>query len=428
MLEVPGRTSGAHEAAARMQQCARTARAATARWEGTTAPSWSGEAAAGFEQARVLLSRLTRDLVEVSAGLSEAVQAYAQEMAVVLPMWRTAVADWHRARDQELDAVDPVAAGQRTFQVEGEVARWHGRAETAGQDLLAAAQWVLSALQPYSDLERQVDDGLRTFVQVGLVEPVQTVGFLALGWTVDQPGWQQQVRSIPAAVEQAARHPWDTFRAGAASAAGLEHFRAGNWGAGAGTIAGGLIGGRGFGKGLRGQPVDAETRARFPGAIFASHLSPPRTQTLDEMLTDGIDLTRHEHTQLGHTLRRHVTVTDDYLADRLDHGTILDNGRRGNIPPSASAWTDLDTAEANITQALQRHEGELRALMLNSGRPNGQLHLTLGTADGSSVGRSMWDEGGQRHLQDTSTFTVVLEHTAEGHLVVLTAYPERPTS
>ena len=428
MLDVPtGQTSGGYRAAARLHDCARTSRAAATQWEAAAAPAWSGEAAAGFDHARMLLSRHTRDLVDVADVVGDAVQTYAQEMAVVLPMWRASVDDWHRARSRELDDGDPMALQQNTFDAEMDVVRWHGRYEAAGLQLSDAARRAVQGLQPYSGTARQIDEGLRTFVHVGIVEPIQTLGFLALGWVTDTARWQKQVTSMPAAAGEAARHPWDTFRAGALSAVGAEHFRSGRWGAGIGTLAAGLVGGKGLGKGLKGKPVDARTMELFPGAVFAGHLGVPSAQTVDEMLTDGVDLSRHEHTNLGHTLRRHVNVTDEYLADRLDHGTILDTERRGRIPSAASAWNDLETAEASVTQVLRDREPELRSLRLVHGRSTEAVHWTVGDVDGPIIGRSMWDDTGGRHVADVAQFTVVLEPTSGGTFTVITAYPTRGT-
>jgi len=307
------------------------------------------------------------------------------------------------------------------------VARWHGRAQAAGIQLADAAAAVLAGLQPYSEASHHLDDGLRTFAQVGFVEPVQAIGFLAFGWAIDKPRWTQQLTSMPAAAAGVARDPWGTFRSGVSSAAGLEHFQAGRWGAGVGTIAGGFIGGKGFKNVLKGKPVDADIRDKFPGAVFASHLGRPSPQTIDEMLTNGVNLSRHEHgdNDMGHTLRRHVNVNDDYLNDRLDHGTILDNGQRGDIPLSASAWTDLETAETSITHALRANEAVLRMMMLNPGRPGITFSLDAETADGAVVGRSMWDEDGERHVKESTAFKVVLKWTHNGDFVVYTSYPER---
>lgn len=428
MLDVPAAdVSGGFDAAARLSRCSATASQAVSRWEATAAPGWAGEAAVGFDDARAVLSRCVRDTVAAGEALSGAVDRYCSEMSLVLPRWRAAVAEWERARAGELSAVDPVAAGQAVFDAEVAVSRWHGRAEEAGAQLSAAAAGAVAQLVPYSPAWAQVEEGVRTFVRLAIVEPVQDAGFLALGWAWDRPRWSRHVESMPAAagraVEQAARHPWDTFRSSASAALGVEHFQAGRWGAGLGTALGGAIGAGRLRNPLKGQPVEPGTLARFPNAAYNRDRLPPKVQTLDEILADGVDLDRHEHTDLGHTLRRHVEVDDDYLEDRMRHGTILDDGRRGDIPESASAWTDRATAEASITHAVRINEAEVRAFASSSG-VGGIRRLFVSTAE--PVGRSMQHSSSAGpNVVPVSSFVVVLRRTADG-VMVETAYPKAP--
>src|SRR3954453_2418658 len=67
-------------------------------------------------------------------------------------------------------------------------------------------------------------------------------------------------------------------------------------------------------------------------------------QTAEQMLTEGVDLEAHEGDGLGHTLLKHVNVTDADLEARLP--TV----KRGNV----SRFTDRAIAEAAITDALRR--------------------------------------------------------------------------
>jgi hypothetical protein len=266
---------------------------------------------------------------------------------------------------------------------------------------------------------------VRTFVRVGILEPVQDLGFLALGWAWDRPGWSAQWTSMPGAARQtagqAADHPWDTFLSAGSATLGVEHFRAGRWGAGLGTVAAGVVGGKGLKNVLKGQPVDEDVLARHPNAAFDRRRPLPSTQTLDEMLSDGVDLDRHEHADLGHTLRRHVDVDDDYLEDRLTHGTILDNRRRGDIPPSASAWNDRATAEASINRALRDNEAQVRAF--TNGPAAADTHV-LKVTTAEPIGRSLqYDPTTGRHVQAISAFVVILQRTPAG-VVIHTAYPK----
>jgi hypothetical protein len=142
-------------------------------------------------------------------------------------------------------------------------------------------------------------------------------------------------------------------------------------------------------------------------------------QRLDDML-GGARMAAHEHYGLGHALRRHVDVTDAYLADRLRHGTLLDEGHRAAPPASgmASAWTDLHTAEEWVTRTLRAHERELRAWAAGGGR---SIDLELPAT--SEVGRVMrLTPSGSPELLQPNLVRVVLKRHG-GEIYIHTAYP-----
>jgi hypothetical protein len=184
--------------------------------------------------------------------------------------------------------------------------------------------------------------------------PLETGWQLTAGLVQDPAAWWSAVSSMPAAWLDRLRHPLRTLDEMVAG----EDWRAGEWGAGAGSLLSTAIGARGLRKTL----APAHVRQRFARNMADPNAPRPRVQTVDEMLT-GVDLEAHEHHSLGHAIRRHVEVDDDYLEDRLVNGTLYDDGFRGPPPRDgmASAWADRTTAEHWVTECLRRHEAELRA-------------------------------------------------------------------
>jgi hypothetical protein len=124
------------------------------------------------------------------------------------------------------------------------------------------------------------------------------------------------------------------------------------------------------------------------------------------------DLGRDER-RGGHTLARHVGLSDDQLRDRL---------RREKGIAAASTFTDRATAEEVVGEALARSRDRVRAWARRSGtRPN--LTLDYRGVPGRAIGRSL--RRGKNRVEPCIDAVVVLKvHWPEDEYFVLTAYPE----
>jgi len=121
------------------------------------------------------------------------------------------------------------------------------------------------------------------------------------------------------------------------------------------------------------------------------------------------DLARDEE-RGGHTLRRHVGRTDDELRERL--------AREPNIS-AASTWTDRETAETVLAEALKAERNRVENWTRRSyPRANLALHYDAGRVIGRSLRR-----GEDRTVDCTSAVMVLRADGAEG-FYVLTTYPE----
>jgi hypothetical protein len=120
------------------------------------------------------------------------------------------------------------------------------------------------------------------------------------------------------------------------------------------------------------------------------------------------DLSRDEQ-RGGHTLNKHVGRTDDELRQRLE--------REPNIS-AASTWTDRDTAEQTVAEALRANREKIQNWQAR-GYPRSNLAIHFDA--GKVVGRSMMQDS-----QSTScTATViVLKADSPTRFYVLTTYPE----
>ena len=75
----------------------------------------------------------------------------------------------------------------------------------------------------------------------------------------------------------------------------------------------------------------------------------PRRESKVTTAGERYDLSRDEE-RGGHTLKKHVGCTDGQLQERL--------GRERNIS-AASTWTNRDTAEAIVAEALDAERGRI---------------------------------------------------------------------
>lgn len=121
------------------------------------------------------------------------------------------------------------------------------------------------------------------------------------------------------------------------------------------------------------------------------------------------DLSKDEE-RGGHTLARHVARTDEELRERLR--------REGNIS-AASTWTDRETAEETIAQALRAERGRIESWMR---RGNPRANLALHYETGREIGRSL--RRGETDAVRCCDVVIVLRTDGADSFYVLTAYPE----
>jgi pyruvate/2-oxoglutarate dehydrogenase complex dihydrolipoamide acyltransferase (E2) component len=130
-------------------------------------------------------------------------------------------------------------------------------------------------------------------------------------------------------------------------------------------------------------------------------------QTAEQMLTEGVDLEAHEGADLGHTLAKHVNVTDADLMKRI----VLE-GRA-----ESSRFIDRVTAEAAITRALRRAAESLRRFEFDGARAI-RVRVTLDDPVG-------WVMNRNGELTATSQLVVWLRKDADG-IYISSSYPELP--
>lgn len=148
-------------------------------------------------------------------------------------------------------------------------------------------------------------------------------------------------------------------------------------------------------------------RRRSAVALLALTLFPPGAEAGARR-----DLARDE-ARGGHTLARHVGVSDEALRERL---------RKEKRIAAASTFENRPTAEAVVGEALARSADRVRAWARRNGsRPNLALDYR-GTKD-RVIGRSL--RRGRRQVEACVDAVVVLKwRESERDYFVLTAYPE----
>ena len=125
--------------------------------------------------------------------------------------------------------------------------------------------------------------------------------------------------------------------------------------------------------------------------------------------TERYDLERDEE-RGGHTLKKHVGRTDEELRARL---------RRERNISAASTWTDRETAEETVADALRAERSRVESWMHRGyPRPNLALHYDAG----HTIGRSL--QRGAEQIVDCSSAVIVLRADGPDSFYVLTTYPE----
>jgi hypothetical protein len=143
---------------------------------------------------------------------------------------------------------------------------------------------------------------------------------------------------------------------------------------------------------------------------IASREEPRREAAVkSSVVVDRYDLARDEE-RGGHTLQKHVGQTDEQLAERL---------RRERNISAASTWTDLETAEETVAEALRANRERIDSWMRRGyPRPNLALHYDAGQVIGLSLRR------GEGRPVDCTGAVIVLRADGPDSYYVLTAYPE----
>jgi hypothetical protein len=348
----------ARAAAARLGLAAGAAEEAGLELAGAVTPSWVGSGNQEWTEARGRVGARLDAVAGIATAAARVIVGYAAAMDDVRGQVRLANTELAEAR-----------AGRRLAMASGggvpavwmetamaAIAR-HDRAIAAYQEAVASAAGALERLRDdVADRPLSLGDQAGDF-GVGLWEgavsgPVKGLWELASGPFTDRDAWWAMVSGTPGAIWDSALHPGAT----AAGLLGVAEFRAGRWGAGAAIAASSFV----PSKRLK-VFASAQERSRFARNMADPHAPRPRVQTVDEMVA-GVNLARHEHHDLGHAIRRHVDVDDDYLRDRLTNGTLDDGASRGHRPHRASAWDDLATAERSVTQALAANEAMVRSM------------------------------------------------------------------
>jgi hypothetical protein len=134
----------------------------------------------------------------------------------------------------------------------------------------------------------------------------------------------------------------------------------------------------------------------------------PKDAGASAVTTERYDLARDEE-RGGHTLEKHVGRTDEQLEQRL---------RRERIS-AASTWTDRETAETTVAEALRAEQRRIDSWM-RRGYP--RTNLALHYDAGRPIGRSL--QRGEEQTVNCTSAVIVLRADGPDSFYVLTTYPE----
>ena len=141
----------------------------------------------------------------------------------------------------------------------------------------------------------------------------------------------------------------------------------------------------------------------------AERNSPSQTAGAAKAVQARYDLGRDEE-RGGHTLSRHVARSDAELEERLE--------RERNIS-AASIWTDRETAEETLAEALHAERGRVES-WAKRGYPRANLALHYSAE--RPIGRSL--RRGESAPVTCTDALIVLRADGPESFYVLTAYPE----
>lgn len=377
--------------------------------------SWAGPAADAYYDARGRLSRRVGSVMSAAGAAAAAIATFGQRSDQALAGMTAAGRDLDQALDERarLAGTVPVEPAWVAELIEG---AWR-RYETCSRDYDEAVQVVAAQLEAAGTLIEdvplgtgdQVTAGTSRFWTDAVVDPARGTWGLTAGFFIDRQQWQTDVTALPGQYWQMLKDPLET----AGVMVGEEQWRAGEWGAGLGAVVANFVGTKGIKT-----AVDPET----PAASMRNRADPnaprPKLQSLDELF-ERVDLSRHEHHDYGHAIRRHVDVNDTYLQERLVLGTLKDNDTRQLPPPPiVSAFTDLDTAELALTEVLRLNE---EAVQVWAAGTDSRLPLTQ-TLD-RPLGRVMSQGEDGFVIRDASTVKLWLARK-DGQIFISTAFVE----
>lgn len=380
---------------------------------------WQGEAAQAY---RGLRADLSRRLVE-SAGVAVEAAALVKEWRVAaesaiarMRVGRSAVQE-ARAREDAAHAQGQYWAPEITRALEDAWNQW-GRARQDYWDIVQHTGVKLTALRDRIDGRPwDADDQVRGFyrgIRDGMiVEPAKFAWSITGEALVDRESWWDNVSALPGAtwnsISRTVQHPIEAAK----TAVDVDGWLEGRYGE---AIA---VGAALFMPGPHWVHQGPDTGAlRFAKNVLDPRAPKPSLQTVDEMLA-GVDLSRHEHAEYGHTLSRHIDVDDDYLMDRLTHGTLIAGGQRGYLPPEASRFADLATAEDAVTRTLRANESVLRSYVASADPRPLQLRVPMSRP----MGRVMTPDGHGFSTRDGTTVLLRVKNGPDGPYV-LSAYLE----
>jgi toxin YxiD len=134
----------------------------------------------------------------------------------------------------------------------------------------------------------------------------------------------------------------------------------------------------------------------------------PKSAGGTAVAAEHYDLARDEE-RGGHTLEKHIGRTDEQLRERL---------RRERIS-AASTWTDRETAEATVAEALRAEQRRVDS-WISRGYP--RANLALHYEAGRPIGRSL--RRGEEQTVNCTSAVIVLRADGPDSFYVLTTYPE----
>jgi Bacterial CdiA-CT RNAse A domain len=139
-----------------------------------------------------------------------------------------------------------------------------------------------------------------------------------------------------------------------------------------------------------------------------STVEAPKSATAPTGVRQGYDLARDEE-RGGHTVNKHVGRSDEQLRERLGHEHIS----------AASTWTDIETAETTVAEALRAKQRRIDN-WIRRGYPRANLALHYDAR--RTIGRSL--RRGDEQTVDCTRAVIVLRADGPDTFYVLTTYPE----